>query len=68
MVQIANFEFEPLNFYETYFEVMLKFTNFADAIQEEENGQIIVKTPEVDNTDVRIVVHFTIEGRNKTVR
>ncbi len=56
-MQIANFEFEPLNFYETYFEVMLKFTNFA-----------VVNENDVDDTDVKIIMYFTIEGRNKTVR
>ena len=51
------------NWYETeifrgkFLEVMLKFTNFA-----------VVNGNDVDDTDVKIIMYFTIEGRNKTVR
>lgn len=51
------------NWYETeifrgkFLEVMLKFTNFA-----------VVNESNVDDTNVKIIMYFTIEGRNKTVR
>lgn len=51
------------NWYETeifrgkFLEVMLKFTNFA-----------VVNGNDVDDTNVKIIMYFTIEGRNKTVR